>query len=119
MSRNALARAVVCSVLFCGAAFAGEQDFTLVNDTGADIHQLFISQTSADDWQEDVLGTGLLKDGESADITFSGDDETAFWDIKVVDGEGTEIVWVKLNLKKISQVTLGFDEDGTPVAEVE
>ena len=119
MSRHAWALAVVCSVLFCGAVFAGEQDFTLVNDTGTDIHQLFISQSSADDWQEDVLGTGLLKDGDSADITFSGDDSTAFWDIKVVDGEGTEIVWVKLNLKKISKVTLQFDDEGNPVASVE
>jgi hypothetical protein len=105
--------------LFCGAAWAGQQDFELVNATGADIHQLFISPSNVEEWQEDVLGTGALADGDSATITFDSGESAALWDIKVVDIEGNELIWAKLNLKKISRVTLQFDDDDQPVAEVE
>jgi hypothetical protein len=105
--------------LFGTKSFAGEQDFTLVNDTGLDIHQIFVSQSASDEWNEDILGVDVLTDGSSATITFSGEDDTAFWDIKVVDGDGNEAFWRKLNLKKISQVTLSFDDEDNPVASVE
>ena len=119
MRRFALALAVFCLAVFSSRSFAGEQDFTLVNSTGTDIHQLFISPTAADDWQEDVLGVEVLKDEASVDIKFTGEDSTAFWDLKIVDGDGNEVVWKKLNLKKISKVTLGYDDDDNPVAQVE
>ena len=52
-------------------------------------------------------------------LKFSGEDSTAFWDIKIVDGDGNEVFWRKLNLKKISTVTLSYDDDDNPVASVE
>jgi hypothetical protein len=119
MRRQFLACTLFVFSLFAGSALAGQQDFELVNDTGADIHQLFISPSNVNEWQEDVLGAEALADGDSATITFDDDEDVALWDIKVVDIEGTELYWVKLNLKKISRVTLMFDEDGNPVAGVE
>jgi hypothetical protein len=61
----------------------------------------------------------VLEDGASATITFNEDEKVALWDIKVVDIEGNELVWAKLNLKKISRVTLMFDENDEPVAGLE
>ncbi|HEY8241625.1 MAG TPA: hypothetical protein VIH35_09270 [Kiritimatiellia bacterium] len=112
--------ALACMVLVCPRAFAGAQDFTIENATGADIHQLYVSPTDADDWQEDVLGEeGILEEGDSATVRFDPGEDSTYWDIKVADSDGTEIVWQKLNLKKIGKVTLYFDEDGNPVADVE
>lgn len=105
-------------LLTTGLAVAGEQDFTLVNATGVEIAELYVSPASVDDWQEDVLTTDTLPDGESVDIHFSRDENADFWDIKVVDGDGTSVEWAKLKLTEISQVTLAI-ENGEPVATFE
>ena len=43
---------------FAGAASAQEakQDFKLVNSTGYELKELYVSPSKAGDWQEDVLG---------------------------------------------------------------
>ena len=99
-------------------AFAGDQDFTLVNRTGMEIHELYIASSAQQDWEEDVLGADVLPDGESVHISFPGDASTKLWDVKVVDGSGSDLQWGKLNLLQISKVTL-FYKNGEGWAETE
>ena len=86
----------------------GKQDFTLVNQTGVEIHELYVSPHSSDDWEEDVLGQDTLADGESVAIHFSPKERAKLWDLKVVDGKGNSITWENLNLLEISDVTLHY-----------
>jgi hypothetical protein len=111
--------AVALAVAFVApSAFAGDQDFTLVNRTGVEIHQLYIASSAQQDWEEDVLGADVLPVGESVDITFPVDETVELWDMKVVDGEGNDLQWGQLNLKAISKVTL-FYKNGEGWAETE
>ncbi|MGE5527539.1 MAG: hypothetical protein ACM3X6_00140 [Patescibacteria group bacterium] len=89
-------------------ALAGSQDFTLVNKTGVDIYKLYIAPTDSDDWESEMLQGDVFKDGESLNITFDSRSET-FWDIMVVDSEGTEITFEKINLKQTAKIILYFD----------
>ena len=51
--------ALPCLVLL---AFAqGKQNFTLVNQTGYDISEVYVSPANSSDWEEDVLGEDILK----------------------------------------------------------
>ena len=100
------------------AGFAGQQDFKLVNKTGFDINEVYVSAHSKEDWESDVMGKGLLANDASVEIHFSPADKTKDWDLKVVDGKGKSIVWEKLNLLEISKVTLHY-ADGKATAEVE
>jgi len=118
--RRAKALAAVCalSMLLAAAAFAqGKQDFTLHNATGVEIHELYVSPHSSDDWEEDVLGQDTLPSGESVDIHFSRKEKSKLWDLKVVDKEGNSIVWENLNLLEISEVTLHY-KDGKAWADL-
>lgn len=101
-----------------GPAAAGDQDFTLVNNTGVEIAEFYVSPASVDDWQEDVLSQDTLPDGESLDVSFSRSEDADFWDLKIVDGEGNSVEWSHLKLTDISQVTLTLDDD-KPVATLE
>ncbi len=47
---------------------AADQDFTLVNKTGFDIHSVFISPHGIEEWQEDVLGRAVLANGYHVDL---------------------------------------------------
>jgi hypothetical protein len=108
----------VATLLLAPAVFAGSQDFTLHNETGVDIHQLFVSPATTQDWEEDVLGVDILKDGAAVAIKFSPEHQAETWDLMVVDGEGVNITWAGLDLTKISSITLYF-EDGVPTADLE
>lgn len=98
-------------------ARAGQQDFVLHNETGVEIHEVYVSPVTADDWEEDVLGKDPLPNGESVKITFADRDKRAHWDLKVVDSKGNGIEWRDLNLVEISEVTLHY-KDGKAWADV-
>jgi hypothetical protein len=99
-------------------ARAGDQDFTLVNDTGVEVHHVYIAPHSSDDWGDDVLGEDTLEDGASVDIKFSRKEKAALWDLKIEDKGGNTIEWEKLNLLEISKVTIHY-KNGKGTASVE
>ena len=98
-------------------ARSGKQDFVLHNSTGVEIHELYVSPTTTDEWEEDVLGVDTLPDGESVKITFEDREKNSKWDLKVVDSKGNSIEWRDLNLIEISEVTLHY-KDGKAWADV-
>ena len=115
-----LAAAAVITFLFSQspALRAADQDFTLVNSTGVEIHALYVSPADADDWGEDILGKDTLPAGENTEIEFDPEEEAEKWDLRVEDKEGNSIEWNDLDLTEISKVTL-FYNSGKATAEVE
>lgn len=91
------------------SAHAGDQDFVLHNETGVDIQELYVSPSSKSDWEEDILGVDVLPDGDSVEISFSRDEDAELWDLKVTDSAGGSLLWGRLNLLEISELTLRFD----------
>jgi hypothetical protein len=96
---------------------AGKQDFILHNQTGVEIHEVYVSPVSSGDWQEDVLGKDTLADGDSVKITFEDHEKHAHWDLKIVDGKGNSIEWHDLNLIEIAELTLHY-KNGKAWADV-
>lgn len=97
---------VVLLISFSSLAFAGAQDFSLVNNTGVDIHYVFITPHHANDWGSDVMGKDSLPNGSSVAISFSPGDKATFWDIRVEDLAGNFLMWENFNLKEISTITI-------------
>jgi hypothetical protein len=114
-----IALGVVAMIVTANAvARSGKQDFVLQNSTGVEIHELYVSPTAADDWEEDILGVDTLPTGESVKVTFDDREKNSKWDLKVVDSKGNSIEWRELNLIEISKVTLHY-KDGKAWADVE
>jgi len=109
-SELALILAVVALCVTASAlAHQGKQDFTLHNETGVEIHSLYVSPHDSDDWQNDVLGQDTLAAGESVKVTFEDREKKVRWDMKVTDKNGNSLEWEDLNLMEISDVTLHWD----------
>ena len=119
-SRTALGlmAGVAIALLAATTATAGEQDFSVHNKTGVEIHKLHISPHSADTWGEDILGQDTLGDGETLKIKFARSEKAAHWDLSIEDKEGHSVMWESLNLLEISTVTL-YIKDGKAWAEYE
>jgi len=109
-SKVAIALGVI-AIFVTATAFAraGKQDFLLHNQTGVEIHSLYVSPHSANDWEEDILGKDTLAAGDSLKITFEDRDKHVHWDLKVTDKEGNSLEWYDLNLIEIDEVTLHWD----------
>ena len=114
---NIIIATAILAVIGPVFAQAKKHEFTLKNQTGVEIHQLFLSPHSSDDWEEDVLGRETLADGDAVKIDFNDRDKQAMWDLKIVDGKGASITWEKLDLTKIAEVTIHYKE-GKAWAEV-
>jgi hypothetical protein len=93
---------------------AGEQDFTVHNETGMVIDALYVSEANNNKWEEDILGQDTLADGDSTDIEFKGygDDVCAF-DIRIDDESGKQWIIEDINLCEIHKVA--FSKEGSKV----
>lgn len=105
------------AALLAPAAFAGTQDFVLSNQSGVEIHNLYISESGNENWEEDVLGENVLSHGSRANIQFAGR-SACEWDILVADAEGGNVTWTGIDLCAASVVVLHCNE-GECWAEIE
>ncbi|MDR3376038.1 MAG: hypothetical protein P4L98_20125 [Ancalomicrobiaceae bacterium] len=114
MKKFILALAVVGSTLLTAApaviAAEAKQDFALVNKTGYEIKQVFVSPSKTDDWEEDVLGKDTFADGDKWDIKFHRANTTCKWDLKVVyTDDGSSAIWGDIDLCKVEKITIKYD----------
>ena len=91
------------------AAWAGEQDFVLLNNTGETIEELYVAPSSSDEWEEDVLGRDVLAEGERTRIEFPRRENACLWDLKVTYDDDTSSEWQGINLCETSVVALSYD----------
>lgn len=102
-----------------GAA-AGDADFTLVNRTGYDIAEVYISPTHRNNWGRDRLGRNVLQNGERKLFTFS-DSANCTQDLKVVfDDDNSSVVWEEFDLCEIQKITVRYNrKTGVTSADTE
>jgi hypothetical protein len=93
-------------------AFAGAQDFVLVNNTGYPIYVVNVSPASTNNWEEDILGKQILNNGEALQVNF-GAGSTQYWDIQAVFEDNSSLSWYNIDLLSVAQVTLNNDGTAT------
>ncbi|MXP65851.1 hypothetical protein E0493_21095 [Roseomonas sp. M0104] len=81
-------------------------DFRLVNRTGYQIDEVYVSPASSSSWGDDIMGRDAVPDGSTVNVTFNPRARTCKWDLKVVYEDGDESEWEALNLCSVSKVTL-------------
>jgi hypothetical protein len=82
----------IIALLLCALAlpaFAKKATVKVINQSKWEIHHLFLSAASEEEWGPDQLGEDVLNKGDSFTITDIPCDK---YDIKVVDEDGDECV---------------------------
>jgi hypothetical protein len=98
---------------FAGTAYASDADFTLVNKTGYQIDDVYVSSSKSDDWGNDIMGKDALADGEKVDIVFPHGGGKCTFDIKVKYNDGDKAEWDEVNLCDYNTITLHWDGKNT------
>lgn len=109
---------IIASFLFLsisGFARATEFSFTLVNNTGVEIIDLYFSPASRGKWGKEVLLLETLPQGEEVGLQFSRPEKADAWDIRIVDEQETARQWSGLKLSEVSKVVLTI-KAGQPMA---
>ena len=98
--------AVIMACTAATAAFAAQQDFTIVNNTGMAILTLNVSPADSDQWGPDILGVDVLGADEQAEVSFDNDEEQCIWDIRVTYEDGDTGDWRGIDLCETVTVEL-------------
>ncbi len=84
-------------VLPSAPANACNKSFRVYNDTDTAIEQLFVSPTSASNWEDDVLGDNMLDSAENTLIDMSSDQrDLKMYDVKAVFTNGAVVIGDKI-----------------------
>lgn len=118
MNKALLASVVAVTALSAIPASAGDADFTLVNGTGYEIREVYISPANKNSWGRDRLGDGSLPNNSSKLFKFS-DKANCEQDIKVVfTVEDAEVVWEDVDLCSLNKVTLKYNKKTREVTAI-
>ena len=101
--------AMIFSLTISGTAFAGHQDFTLKNQTGRDIVNIYITPSNSYYWNNDILGVDILYNGEVTDIVFDRRETDRYWAMMATFSDGSDYVWEDIDLFSVSEITLRYD----------
>jgi hypothetical protein len=93
----------------------------VTNFTGTAFSAVYLSPSSAPDWQENLLINSIHRDGDTLDIQFDLKESNVEWDLKVQGVDGHYAEWKNLKFDRTSDITLVLKLSPTPVvvAEVE
>ena len=110
MKSTLLAAAFLLGAGIAAAHAEAKQDFTLVNKTGYELSEIYVSPSKANEWQDDVLGDDSLDDDESLNVHFANSGKACMFDIKVVyTVDESSAIWHDIDLCETSKVTIRYN----------
>jgi hypothetical protein len=81
---------------FAVPAFAQELVFTVVNNSGVDLTELYASPANAGTWEENILGGAVMSTGASGNVNIANGAGCEY-DLKMVFSDG-DVLQDKANL---------------------
>ena len=82
------------------------QDFNIINKTGHIVKELNVETSDKDDWGPNILGSDVLRDGETGKVTIKHEADDCKWDIRATYDDGDTTEMKEVDLCKVSTVTL-------------
>ena len=92
LSEKALSQVITFDFDAWAGMLADDVEFDLINDSSADLSELYVSPVGTDSWGEDILGTDVLAVGENGVVTITDGSEVCDYDMRFVMADGGELV---------------------------
>ena len=101
-ARRLVLLAAGISALIAGPALAEDRRVKIINETDHTIVQFYASNIGENDWEEDILGTEMLRPG--AAVTVNVDDGTGYckYDFKAVFSDGDVLIRRGIDVCQVS-----------------
>ncbi len=102
--------AIFGMILSSNVTAQDEVKFTLVNKTGFDLIDIYISPAGQDQWGEDLF-LGTFNNFEAKDFRVKTAEKLCLFDLRAVKLDSSELIFRNINLCKILIVTLLYEFD--------
>lgn len=83
--------AATFGIVVAGPVVAQDLEWTLINDSGATLVELYASPTTTDDWQEDLMAGDTLESGYSGTVTIADGETVCDYDLRLVFDDGSTL----------------------------
>ncbi|MFZ5670686.1 MAG: hypothetical protein ACOY4K_14450 [Pseudomonadota bacterium] len=102
--RGALALAVITATTALTPSLASAEDrrVRIINETQHTIVRFYASNVGATSWEEDILGDGVLRPGQSVVINIDDGSGYCLYDFKAVFDDGDSLIRQRVDVCKIS-----------------
>ena len=114
MSKNRffLAGLMASALSVASIAFAGDQDFTIVNNTGMSLGSMYVApESDSKSWGNELFKGKVLPSGNQVEITFSAKNTECEYAIAFKDSEGNEYEIHNVDLCSITELRLSKSGD--------
>lgn len=91
MRVQTLVASFAVAAAFAAPAFAEDLVFALINNSTANLQELYVSASETDSWGDDILGRDVLAAGENGDVTITDGMATCAYDLRFVMDNGNTI----------------------------
>lgn len=93
---------------------ADPRDFDIHNKSSLDIDEIYVTDSDEEDWGDDILEEDILEAGDTAEVTFTDDDDekSCSYDIKAVAENGKFLEIYDVNLCNTTSIT--FQDSDAP-----
>ena len=92
------------SALGAGTALAERRVYKLINHSGHDIILLYAVPSGLGNWESDVLGSLIVKNGRSFGLWYN--DNYRFFDMKFIFKDGSDAVFTRIDFNNLWRLTL-------------
>lgn len=100
------------------ASSSTSNPLAVTNFTGSPLRAVYLSPSSAPGWEENILGSADLRDGDTVNINFGADRNTR-WDLRIEGFDGHYAEWKNVDVSSASRITLLLRITSRPVAIAE
>ena len=97
------------SSLGAGIALAKERTYKFINHSGHDIILLYCVPSSLGNWDSDILGSSVIKDGRSCGLWYN--DNYRFFNMRFIFKDGSEAIFTSIDFKNLWKLTLHMSDD--------
>lgn len=110
MIRKLILAASMAASIAASPALAGQdgrdRHVNVVNASGQVLRELYASPVTSRSWEEDMLGSGVLRPGQSIRANIDNGSNACQYDLKVVMANGREHVRRNVNVCSVSRWTI-------------
>jgi hypothetical protein len=92
---------LAAAALLSTSARAEDRRVKVINETNATIVHFYGSNAGSDSWEEDVLGSDVVKPGQSVRINFDDGSGYCLFDFKAVFSDGDVLIRRRIDVCKV------------------
>ena len=97
-----LAATLATALIGVAPANAADRHVRLINETSHTLVHFYASNTDVDSWQEDILGSAVLKPGQEVNINIDDGTGHCTYDFKSVFDNGAKVTKNNVNVCQVA-----------------